>query len=224
MFWHEEIPALKPLPVNPYESRSCLVIKTRAARFRVHAYECVCFVGLQERGGEGKIQHMSDEERDKKAARKQKREEDESLQRKEMRNGKEGAMREMVNIMGEEKRGAVLTRAVFVLPGAAGNSVIKPRKTEPYRPHPSTIILLSGDPDKTRRGLRLFFSCSSPHSLHSTVLDHVQLQTPCEMSSLHCTNTQRQFGEKAAHNIDYQHIPETLDLIRLLCALGSHCS
>lgn len=48
--------------------------------------------------------------------------------------------REMASIMGEEQRGGgvVLTRAVFVLLNAAGNSVIKPGKTEPYttsQPH-----------------------------------------------------------------------------------------
>jgi len=40
--------------------------------------------------------------------------------------------REMGSIMGEEQRKAVLTRAVFVLLSAAGNSVIKPGKPEPY--------------------------------------------------------------------------------------------
>ncbi len=39
---------------------------------------------------------------------------------------------EMASIMGEEQREAVLTRAVFVPLNAAGNSVIKPGKTEPY--------------------------------------------------------------------------------------------
>lgn len=59
------------------------------------------------------------------------------LQRKEKR--KEGVMRrEMASIMAEEQREAVLTRTVFVLLNAAGNSVIKPGKTEPYttsQPH-----------------------------------------------------------------------------------------
>lgn len=54
----------------------------------------------------------------------------------------------------------VLTRAVFVLLNAAGNSVIKPGKTGPT-PHPSPIILLLGDPDNTRRGPRLSLSRSS---------------------------------------------------------------
>lgn len=52
---------------------------------------------------------------------------------------KEGVMRrEMASIMGKEQREAVLTRTVFVLLNAAGNSVIKPGKTEPYttsQPH-----------------------------------------------------------------------------------------
>lgn len=40
--------------------------------------------------------------------------------------------RKMASIMGEKQQEAVLTRAVFVLLNAAGNSVIKPGKTEPY--------------------------------------------------------------------------------------------
>lgn len=64
-------------------------------------------------------------------------------------------------------------------------------------PHPSPIILFSGDPDKTRRGPRLSLSCSLtlPPSLDSRTPDHVQLQTPCEMSSLYHTNMEALSGE-----------------------------
>lgn len=51
----------------------------------------MCFAGLLEKGGEGgETQHMSDESRDKKAERREKKE-DESLQRKEMRKRKRGS-------------------------------------------------------------------------------------------------------------------------------------
>lgn len=68
--------------------------------------------------------------------------------------------KKMASIMGEVQREPVLTHTVVVLLSAAGYSVIKPRKTEPYTTS-QPIILFSGDPDKARRGPCLSLSCFS---------------------------------------------------------------
>lgn len=88
-------------------------------------------------------------------------------------------------------------------------------------PHPSPIILFSRDPDKTGRG-PLFF----PPPLDSRTPDHAQLQTLCENWLLFLFSLLVHWTNRSSLKLHfyYQQIPETLDLIRLLSALGSHCS
>lgn len=89
-------------------------------------------------------------------------------------------------------------------------------------PHPSPIILFSGDPDKTGRG-PLFFS-SPPRLTNArsrTITNSVWKLASFSFFFLlvHWTNR-----SSLKLHFYYQQIPETLDLIRLLSALGSHCS